>query len=198
MTADYARGSPGVLCVLYLEQAADEAERAIQDPQRWFFAIPQMYQALGSILVAALAGSASFGAYTDKVQREWMAYFDLPDYPDHPPPEGEFMQPISALMRRVQDGSEPEMQGRPVVLSADQKKDLVRLSFYRGQMEHVRPGSWSLATGELPRILAAAAEVIRQLLEQRRCCTDLEEEAEARSIDAVRKIKALATEIDEL
>ena len=198
MTPDYARSSPGILCILYLEQAAEEAERAIQDPQRWFFAIPQIYQALGSILVAALAGSASFGAYTEKVQREWTAYFDRPDYPDHPPPEGDFMQSIAALLRRVQDGSEPEMQGKPVVLSADQKKDLVQLTFYRGQMEHVRPGGLSLPTAELLRAFAVATEVIQQLLEHRRCCTDLEEEDEARAAEAIRKIKASATELDDL
>jgi hypothetical protein len=191
MTSHYARSSPGVLYVLYLEQAADDAERAIQDPQRWFFAIPQMYQSLGSILVAALAGSASFGAYTEKLQREWTAYFDRPDYPDHPPPEGDFMQPISALLRRAQDGSEPEMHGRPVVLTPAQKKDVVQLTYFRGQMEHVRPGGWGLEAAGLPRILAAAAEVIRQLLQERRCCTDLEEEDEMRAAEAIERINGL-------
>lgn len=192
--AVYARSSPGVLCLLYLEQAVHEAEQAAQDPQRWFIAVPLMHLALGAILVPALAGSASMGAYIEEHQREWEAYFDALDDEDHPFPDADHMQPVSALLQRVQKKKEPEMQGRPVMLTPQQKKYLGRFTYYRNQLEHVRPGGWSLAVAELPRVLAAAAEVIRQLLQERRCCTDLEEQDEDRAERAIARIRAMAAD----
>ncbi|MCJ2135195.1 hypothetical protein MKK69_14230 [Methylobacterium sp. J-026] len=192
MTDAYARSSPGILCVLYLEHAAHEAEQAARDLQRWFLALPLMHLALGAILVPALAGSASMGAYIEEHQREWEAYFDALDDEDHPFPDADHMQPVSALLRRVQKKKEPEMQGRPVVLTQQQKKDLGRFTYYRNQLEHVRPGSWSLEVAGLPRVLAAVAEVIHQLLQERRCCTDLEEQDEVRAEHAITQIRTMA------
>jgi hypothetical protein len=192
MPGVYARSSPGILCVLYLEQTAHEAEQAIQDPQRWFIAVPLMQLALGAILVPALAGSASIGAYNEEHQQAWDAYFADPDYPDREPPQADHMQPVSALLRRVQNKTEQGMQGRPVSLTPQQKKDLASFTYLRNRMEHVRPSGWSLETAGLPRVLAAAAAVIDQLLQQPRCCTDLDPEDVDRAAAAIARVRALA------
>ena len=192
MTAAYARSSPSLLCVLCLERAAYEAEQAAHDPQGWFIAVPLMHLALGAILVPALAGSASMGAYIEDHQREWEAYFDALDDEDRAAPDADHMQPVSVLLRRVQKKSEPEMQGRPIVLTPQQKKDLGRFTYFRNRLEHVRPGGWSLEVAGLPRVLAAAAEVIHQLLQERRCCADLEVQDEVRAQRAIAQIQTLA------
>lgn len=192
MDIEYVEVSLGELCVLYLEQAAHEAERATADPRRWFFALPEMHRALGCALVAALRGPQEFGAYAAKDQRQWQAYYNHPNYPDREPPDADYLQDVSSLLKRVQSADEPGMWRRPVVLTEGHQSDLKTLNTIRNDMQHVKPGAWVVLIPGLPRLLAAAAEVIDQLLKEPRCWTDVEPENEDRAAAAIARIRSLA------
>lgn len=192
MNDDFARATPMQLCLLYLEQAAHEAERAIRNPQRWFFAVPEMHRALNCALVAALSGSEGIGAYPEKIRRQWILHFEHPDWPDRGRPRDDRVEPFTDLLKRSQDATDPWMEKRPIHLTEAQRADLARLTDFRDDMEHVKPGGWSLEVAGLPSILAAAADVLSQLFQERRCCTDLEPKDEDRAAAAIARIRALA------
>lgn len=192
MSQDYARTSPIRLCLLYLEQAAHEAERAVQDPPRWFIAAPEMHRALNCALVAVLSGSEGVGAYSEKIRLQWVAHFQRPNWPDLPEPSNDRVQSFTDLLARAQDPDDPWIRGRPIKLTTAQLSDLARLTKLRDNMEHVKPRGWSIEVSGLPRILAAAAEAMAQLLQEALCRTELEEEEAARfdrSIAQIRKLE---------
>jgi hypothetical protein len=192
MSSNFARGTPMQLCLLYLEQAACEAERAVEDPQRWFLAVPEMHRALNCALVAALSGSAGIGAYPLKIRRQWVAHFEHPDWPDRPAPRDDRIDPFTMLLARAQDAAEPEMHNRPIVLTEAQRANLARLTDLRDDMEHVKPRGWSIEASRLPRILAAAAAAIEQLLQEPRCRTSLMRKHEVCGKRSIRRIRYLA------
>lgn len=192
MDIEHVEVSLGDLCILYLEQAAHEAERAMSDPRRWFFALPEMHRALGCALAAALRGPQEFGAYVAKDQRQWQAYFNDLDNPDREPPAADYLQDVSSLLKRVQSADEPGMWNRPVVLNDEHRSDLKTLNTIRNDMQHVKPRLWFAGTSGWPRLLASAAEVIDQLLKEPRCWTDVEPEDEDRAAAAIARIRALA------
>lgn len=192
MVAERVEVSLGELCILYLEQAAHEAEQATADPRRWFFALPEMHRALGCALVAALRGPQEFGAYTAKHQAPWLAYFNDLDDPDRKPPIADRLQDVLVLLDRAQSADEPGMWGRPVVLTDEQRSDLKTLNTIRNDMQHVKPGLWFAGTAGWPRLSVSAAEVIDQLLKEPRCWTDVEPEDEDRAAAAIARIRALA------
>lgn len=192
LNLDYARTSPMQLCLLYLEQAVREAVRATKDPQRWFFAAPEMHRALNCALVAALSGSESIGAFPKKARDEWIAYFRKPNRPDLPRPREGRVESFTDLLKRAQDPAEFWMEGRPITLTDAQRADLAALTKLRNDMEHVKPRGWSIEVAGLPRMLAAAADAIDQLLQERRCCTEFEEEDEERARQAIARIRRLA------
>lgn len=194
MNPDYARTSPMQLCLLYLEQAALEAARALKDPQRWFFAAPEMHRALNCALVAALSGPESIGAYPVKARQEWIAHFRKENWPDLPRPREGRVEAFTDLLRRAQDPSDFWMEGRPIKLTDAQRADLAALTKLRNDMEHVKPRGWSIEVAGLPRMLTAAAEAINQLLQERRCLTGFEEEDEERAKRFIACIRNLASE----
>jgi hypothetical protein len=184
----YADTSPEALCALYLVQAADQAEKAVDVSSRWFIALPSMHLALGCALVAVLRGSASIGVYKEKVRRQYLAWFDNPVGPE---PSNPWVEETRTLLRRAQDPSEAEMMGRPLSLTEDQIRDLERLADYRNDIEHVKPGDWHLQTGGLPRIMGAAAEALRQLFEEHGMRLHLEPEEWEAAKGAIDRIQAL-------
>jgi hypothetical protein len=192
VSSNFARGTPMQLCLLYLEQAASEAERAVVDPQRWFAAVPDMHRALNCALVAALAGTDSIGAYPEKIRRQWLLHFEHPDWPDRPRPRDDRVESFSDLLRRAQDAADPWMEGRSVHLTQLQQIDLALLTDLRDDMEHVKPRGWGIEASGMPRILAAAADAIEQLLQEPRCRSSLTRKHEASGKRSIRRIRHLA------
>ncbi|BCM88106.1 hypothetical protein [Methylobacterium indicum] len=193
MNLGYARTSPMRLCLLYLEQAALEASRARQNPQRWFFAAPEMHRALNCALVAALSGSEGIGAYPEKARKKWIDHFDKENWPDIPCPSEDRVESFTALLKRAQNPSDPWMSGHPIRLTESQRADLAALTELRDDMEHVKPRGWSIEVAGLPRMLAAAADAIEQILQEPRCRTELDEEDEGRAERAITCIRDLAS-----
>jgi hypothetical protein len=161
----YARITPHHLAALSLRRGADALERAASDPTTWFFIILDLYRALYCALIAALSGSAEIGAYSDKLQAEWREYFEASrDDPDAKSPTGAYVLRFEELLSRAENGTS-HMSGPPLKLTPEQRADILRLKEFRGDLEHVKPLTWCLEVGGLPRISANAARAFATLLQ---------------------------------
>jgi hypothetical protein len=162
----YIQLTPESLSALCLGDAADEIEAALDDPIRWFFAVSKLHRALNCGLVAALRGTSSVGAYDAKTRKKWLEWFNAGIDANAPPPSADRVDEFTKLLERAQDPNDPwTMPNGPIVLSEEQKADLLRLNALRGNIEHVKPAHWSLEVGGLPRIASAVAATVSQLLD---------------------------------
>src|SRR4051794_28081963 len=127
---EYATITPHHLAALSLCRAAGGLAQVDADSTVWFFVILDLQRALYSALIEALSGSAGIGAYTDKLQAEWSAWFEASrDDPDLPPPLGSSVQHFNQLLERA-----------PLeLLAPQQREDIVKLNQLRGNLEHVKP-----------------------------------------------------------
>jgi hypothetical protein len=57
-----------------------------------------------------------------------------------------------------------EMGGSRLELTAEERADLNKLNNLRGDLEHVKPKSWSLDVTGLPRISAVAGRAFGRLM----------------------------------
>jgi hypothetical protein len=190
----YIRITPERLSALCVVEAAGEVERAAADPVRWFFAISILHRALNCALVAALRGSAGIGAYPVKGRALWIAWFEESRSADVPPPRWNRVEEFTALLARAQDPAEPEMRGFPLTLTEVQREDLQRLNRFRADLEHVKPGHWSLEVGGLPRICGAAAFAISHLFSANGIGLHLEEDELAAALGAIERIGEAAAQ----
>lgn len=162
MTSNFIETSPHQLSVLCVVRASRAISEAVSDPAQWFLAIADLHRALNSALVAALRGSAGIGAYSHRLQRLWLDYFEQSRTSEIEPPAGDRVEPFLDLLSRVQQASR-DLQGEPLTLTAQEKKDLKKLNSFRDDIEHVKPTAWSLEIVGLPRILRAAASALDHL-----------------------------------
>jgi hypothetical protein len=158
-SANYARLSPHHLAALSVRRAADALERVASDPTTWFFVVLDLHRALHSALIAALSGTAGIGAYTDKLQAEWLEYLEKSrDDPAAKEPTGDRILPFDQLLSRVGNATPP------LQLSPEQRADICKLNEFRGDLEHVKPKGWSLEVGGLPRMSASVVTAFASLL----------------------------------
>jgi hypothetical protein len=178
---DNADITPHHLAVLSLSRAADALPSTQSDPATWFFIILDLHRALYCALVSALSGPAEIGAYPEGLQIKWIEYFEKSRTdPDVKPPEKDFVAPFTELFSRAENVSPPLLQ-----LTPDQRADILKLNEFRGDLEHVKPRTWSLEIGGLPRMSMVAAEVFEILLRSFSHRLDETEQADA----AISKLK---------
>lgn len=189
----YIHITPERLAALCIVDAASEIEATYSEPARWFFAISKLHRALNCALVAALRGTAGIGAYAQKDRKRWIEWFDASRTADIDPPGAGRVEEFTALLTRALDPAEPEMGGSPLLLSEVQKTDLYRLNKFRGDLEHVKPGHWSLEVGGLPRIAGAVASAMHHLFEFNGIGLHLDEGETQAAREAVEQILVTAS-----
>jgi hypothetical protein len=107
-------------------------------------------------LVAALSGSADIGAYSDKLQAKWVDYFEKSRTdPKAKPPTEDRVETFEKLLERAE---------KTALLTPEQRADILKLNEFRDDLEHVKPRTWSLEVGGLPRMGANAAKAVAALL----------------------------------
>jgi hypothetical protein len=179
--------TPHHLSVLCVRHAALIIRNTNTDPQLWFLAIPDLHRALNCAFVAALRGTAGVGAYPPKLRHQWLKYFEVSRSGNAPAPTSERVQNFTELLGRMQNPS-PDLQGDPLKLDVQQKKDLHKLNALRDDIEHVKPTGWSLEIAGLPRICRAAATALSQLYSLPSVSLHLSDTELAGGRDAVRQI----------
>ena len=162
MARNFIETSPHQLSALCVVRASTAIKEAASDPVQWFLAIADLHRALNSALVAALRGSAGIGAYSLKLRRQWLNYFEQSRTSEIEPPVRDRVEPFLDLLSRAQQGS-VDLQGEPLTLSVQVRKDLETLNSLRDDIEHVKPTAWSLEIIGLPRISRAAASALDHL-----------------------------------
>lgn len=180
----YARISPALLAVYATERAAIEFEASMGgNPERWFFAITDIHQALTSALVETLSGTNSLGALTDEQQKQWRRYHqDRRENPDAKPPEDRFrIASFETLLSRAKSNQ----AGNPLALTRCEESDLKQLNDLRNDLQHVKPTGWSLEIAGLPRILQSAAKTMHQLFKMDPLVIHLDEDELTRAINAL-------------
>jgi len=162
MARNYIETSPHQLSSLCVVRASRAIGDTVADPAQWFLVIADLHRALNSALVAALRGAAGIGAYPLKLRREWLDYFEQSRTSEIKPPDRDRVQPFLDLLSRAQQAS-VDLQGAPLTLSDQERRDLEKLNSLRDDIEHVKPTSWSLEIFGLPRISRAAARALDHL-----------------------------------
>jgi hypothetical protein len=174
----YAEITPHHLAALSVRRAADALEQTEVDPTTWFFVILDLHRALYCALIAALSGSAGIGAYPDKLQIEWIDWFEKSrDDPNAKAPTGDYVLPFEKLLERAENS--------PLQLTSEQRADILKLNEFRGDLEHVKPRTWSLAVGGLPRMGANVARAFAALLPSFSHQLELEEIAQVETAVAM-------------
>jgi hypothetical protein len=123
----FAETSPNQLSALCVVRANRAISETLADPEQWFFVIVDLHRALNSALVAALRGSAGIGAYPLKLRIQWLDYFEKSRTSAIEPPNRDRVEPFLDLLSRAQKAS-PDLQGEPLVLTDQEKKDLEKLT----------------------------------------------------------------------
>jgi hypothetical protein len=153
----YAEITPHHLAALSIRRAADALEQTEADPTTWFFVILDLHRALYCALIAALSGSAGIGAYSDKLRIEWIDWFEKSrDDPSAKAPTGDYVLTFEKLLERAENSS--------LKLTSEQRADILNLNEFRGDLEHVKPPTWCLEVGGLPRMGANVARAFAALL----------------------------------
>jgi hypothetical protein len=100
----FAEITPHDLAALSLCRAADSLEQAVSDPATWFLIILDLHRAVYCALIAALAGSAQVGVYSDKLRAEWLAYFERSrDDPNANAPTGDYVLSFKELLSKAEN-----------------------------------------------------------------------------------------------
>jgi hypothetical protein len=160
----YAEITPHHLAALSVRRAADALEQTEADPTTWFFVILDLHRALYCALIAALSGSAGIGAYPDKLRIEWIDWFERSRMdPKTNAPTGDYVLSFGELLEKAEN-SPLELQNSRLQLTSEQRTDISKLNEFRGDLEHVKPRSWLLAVGGLPRMGANVAKAFAALL----------------------------------
>src|SRR5262245_7338662 len=125
---EYAEITPHHLAALSLRRAADAFEQSASDPTTWFFVILDLHRALYCALVAALAGPAQIGAYSDKGKAAWLKYFEVSrDDPKAEPPDQVYVLPLQQLLLRAEQEGTQDILGPPLKLTSEQRADILKL-----------------------------------------------------------------------
>jgi hypothetical protein len=158
--------TPAMIALWAIERAASEMYAAMTgDQSAWPFALTNADQALTAALVQAVSGTANVGALTPKVRARWDAWHENPRASSVPDPEQDQIAEFSELMKRAFGEHIPEddrIDGQLWLSTAD-RECIALLHEFRGHLVHVKPRSWFIGAKQLPRLLGAAAEAIRQM-----------------------------------
>jgi hypothetical protein len=175
------------LCVVRADRGIKETE---SDPLQWFFVIVDLHRALNCALVAALRGTAGIGAYSVKLRREWLNFFEESRVREVSPPINDRVEPFLQLLERAQQPS-PDLMGEPLVLTSEEKDDLDKLNFIRDNVEHVKATAWYVEVAGLPRICRSVAHALNQLFSLPPVYMHLEDSELTAAREAIHRIMEL-------
>ena len=185
---NYIDITPASLAVHCVERAAQEVQDATRGtPMRWWFAISDIDQALTAALVEVLTGTAGIGALTERLQIEWLTYFGE----GGKAPKESRLAPFDDLLERAQDVANSHDMSGTLLLSVEDKKDILRLHEFRNNLLHVKPVSWSLEITGLPMMIGAVTKALKQLFEMNPLNLHLDEHEVQRANEAIDKILKL-------
>jgi hypothetical protein len=158
---DYADITPHHLAALSLSRAADALPSTETDPATWFFIILDLHRALYCALIAALSGTAEIGAYPEWLRAKWIDYFEKNRTDPHAKaPKEDYVLSFVKLLSKAENESPPLLQ-----LTPERRTDILKLNEFRSDLEHVKPRTWCLEIGGLPRMSMVAAEAFEILLQ---------------------------------
>lgn len=162
--AHYVEVTPRALAMLNLRDCDEQLERAKEQPLRLAQAAKSAHLALQAALIEALAGSASIGAYDDKLRAEYLAYFVASRDGDATHPKKDRVMRFSDLLARAMEHP-MEWSGCNLKVSDDEMKALDRLSYIRDRVEHPRPQFHFIESLFIAMTLPVAARLTLELLD---------------------------------
>jgi hypothetical protein len=126
------------LTLAHLEDCASQLAVATSEPIRLFLAARSAHLALVTSLTAAIAGSASIGAFPKCVQEQWLRYFEDSRQGLAEHPENDTVMSFKALLRVARQGAEGWLS-EPLDIDMVEEFQLIRLTKLRDRTEHPRP-----------------------------------------------------------
>ena len=167
---NYIEVTPQILAVLTIERIASYIDELHREPAKWWFAIQDFDLALYSQLIASLSGTMQLGALTEDHQKTMLDYFNDSNLEKTLPIDknGKPLETIAnfrQLLNRSLDSKFPFIDNSqfPLILNANQKKDILKLHVFRNNLAHVRPLSWHVEITGLPKMAQAYTFAIDHL-----------------------------------
>jgi hypothetical protein len=94
---------------------------------------------------------------------EWIDYFEKSrDDPDVERPKKDRVETFENLLERAEK-STLQLQNAPLQLTPEQQADILKLNEFRDDLEHVKPRTWFLGVGGLPRMGRQCCEGVRRI-----------------------------------
>jgi hypothetical protein len=146
-------------------------------PQHWKWVIIGAHSALQDAMVCALRDSSSTSILTKKSAAETLDWLGADEATRGKYPK-ERLADFEDLMRRCVRGA-PNCE--PLVLTHQQCRDIRRLHrAFRNNFAHFVPKGWSIEKVGLPRIIGAALDVLRELMNRSQVAYHMEEDQRTR------------------
>ena len=168
--SQYIEMTPQILAVLTIERIASYIDDLRHEPAKWWFAIQDFDLALYSQLIASLSGPMQLGALTEDHQKIMLDYCNSRNIEKKLPIDknGKPLEAIASfkqLLNRSLDSKFHFIDNSefPLILNANQEKDILKLHAFRNNLAHVRPKSWHVEITGLPRMAQACTFAIYHL-----------------------------------
>ena len=167
----YIEMTPQILAILTVQRIASYIGALNREPGIWWFAIQDFDLALYSQLIAFLSGTTQLGAVKIGHQTKMLDYLnDNAQNRSYPTDKnGNALKceiaPFSELLVRSTDpkfGFINNAQSH-LILSDDQRRDILKLHEFRNDLAHVQPVSWYVEKSGLPRMTEACTFAIEHL-----------------------------------
>jgi hypothetical protein len=162
--AQHVEVTPRALSILNLRDCQEQLQRWKDEPLRLAQAAKSAHLALQAALIDALAGSASIGAYDDKLREAFIAYFEASHEGDATPPKGNRVMSFPRLLARAMERP-MEWSGKKLEVSPEELAALDRLTHVRHHVEHPRPQFHFIEPLFIAQTLPVAARLSLELLD---------------------------------
>lgn len=189
----YVEVTPRALAMLNLRDCKEQLERWKEEPLRLAQAAKSAHLAMQAALTDALAGSASIGAYDDKLREAYLAYFEASREGEATRPDSDRVMSFPNLLARAMEHP-MEWSARSLEVSSEELEALDRLTFVRHRVEHPRPQFHFIEPLFIAQTLPVAARLTFDLLD---VCAHHYEEGQRVSVEStVIAIKDLCAGIE--
>lgn len=164
---------PQDFVVLLVARLRRDLEQVTITPSVWWFVIQDLDLTLTAQLVATLSGSMQIGALESDHQSIMNEYLNDRTRGKSGPknkkgkPLAEKLANFDELLQRaiIPEGFNAHFGDTPLVLTAAEEKDILKIHEFRSELAHIKSVSWSLETTGLPRMTLAALKAIKHLFE---------------------------------
>ena len=161
----YVEVTPRGIAIFNLKECEDQLARWKDEPLRLILAAKAAHLSLQAALIDALAGSASIGAYTPRLRKAYLAYFNqLPDERADMP-NGAYVMHFKDLLAEAKERP-LEWSQQKLEISEEQQAALDRLTGIRDSAEHPSPGSHCFEPRYVLNVIPVAAKLTVRLLEE--------------------------------